>query len=599
MTYYLLPRSNLLSQKYIDCILTDEVPGPVISFSLSNYLYEIKGELESQEKDWDIFKKYTNPYEYIHTQIPQRKKCVSKYKPLSRSYFKMIEIIKLFDLYYEGFSNDSLDVVRTDDLRSVFCEITTEDSLSLCKDVARKGEVFAQQGTYDVTLVKPYEGFEKPTGGSSSVDFSYGKIYGGSRKFSAGEASCEFPSKPRSSLDNPLRGLSADDEKPQVPLSDPPPQTPYYSTIRTRTLRPVRSFHLAEGPGGFIEAFSGVRKCSQDLYVGMTILDENNDPNIPAWKKTEHFLRQNKNVIIEKGATGTGNILAIENLEYCREKYGSSMDLITADGGFDFSLDFNQQEIIISRLLYAQMTFAILLQRQGGCFILKIFDAFMQHSIDILYILSSFYEKTYIIKPQTSRYANSEKYVVCKNFLFSSVESHYPILHRAFEKMMVSPEKYVHRFITIPIPLHFVTRLEEYNAIFGQQQIENIHYTISLIKNKNRQDKIENLIKTNVQKCIAWCIKYNVPFFTFTNNIGHPPSIFHTEKSREDLGNSLPNNSQSKFSVDTTRVETPMGSLSEGVLLAKPATNFLQQLTTPNIFADREQGTYGSPATPP
>jgi hypothetical protein len=56
------------------------------------------------------------------------------------------------------------------------------------------------------------EGFEKPTGGSSSVDFSVGKIYGGSMKFSAGEASYEFPSKPRSSLDNPLRGLSADDD---------------------------------------------------------------------------------------------------------------------------------------------------------------------------------------------------------------------------------------------------------------------------------------------------------------------------------------------------------------------------------------------------
>ena len=130
MTYYLLPRSNLLSQKYIDCILTDEVPGPVISFSLSNYLYEIKGELESQEKDWDIFKKYTNPYEYIHTQIPQRKKCVSKYKPLSRSYFKMIEIIKLFDLYYdslsienfEGFTTSSVDFT---DRRSV----TSKDDL--------------------------------------------------------------------------------------------------------------------------------------------------------------------------------------------------------------------------------------------------------------------------------------------------------------------------------------------------------------------------------------------------------------------------------------------------------------------------------------
>ena len=422
MTYYLIPKSNFLSHKYIDCVLSDEIPIPVISNSLSNYLYEIKEELESQEKDWDIFKKYTNPYEYIHSQVPQRKKCVSKYKPLSRSYFKMIEMVSLFD-------------------------------------------------------------------------FNFG-------------------------------------------------------------VQPIRTFHLAEGPGGFIEAIAGIRNCPEDQYVGMTILDENNDPNIPAWKKTEHFLRQHKNVYIEKGVTGTGNILALENLEYCREKYGSSMDLITADGGFDFSLDFNQQEIIIARLLYAQIAYAILMQRRGGSFILKIFDVFMQHSIDLIYILSTFYEKVYIIKPQTSRYANSEKYIVCKGFLFgsraaednggnrsffrnevverrpkvSALSLHalpapttdpsedeqyfYPILHRSFAKML-SSDKYVCRFINISIPINFVTRLEEYNAIFGQQQIENIYYTISLIKNKNRQDKIDNLIKTNVQKCISWCNKYNVPYLTF------------------------------------------------------------------------------------
>jgi hypothetical protein len=288
---------------------------------------------------------------------------------------------------------------------------------------------------------------------------------------------------------------------------------------------PIRTFHLAEGPGGFIEAIVGARQCPNDQYVGMTILDENNDPNIPAWKKTEHFLRQHKNIFIERGSTGTGNILALENLEYCREKYGSTMDFITADGGFDFSLDFNQQEIIISRLLYAQIAFALLLQKRGGCFVLKIFDAFMQHSIDLLYILSTFYEKIYIIKPQTSRYANSEKYIVCKGFLFGSTESYYPVLHRTFEKMM-STDQHIHRFINIPIPLSFMTRLEEYNAIFGQQQIENIYYTISLIKNKNRQDKIDNLIKTNIQKCVAWCIKYNVPYIIINNCIIPNANIF-------------------------------------------------------------------------
>ena len=518
MTYYLLPRSNLLSQKYIDCILTDEVPGPVISFSLSNYLYEIKGELESQEKDWDIFKKYTNPYEYIHTQIPQRKKCVSKYKPLSRSYFKMIEIIRLFDLYYDSlpihcFSDeDSIGIRPRNSTSTLFNSSDTSVLPPFVSEVGMKGSEKTSPRLQTAPGVKlPLHSPPIAPMGLSKENLGF----------------APRPEDATQNLQLVVEGLQPSDQDTCFAKQN------LDSEKNVPSLRPVRSFHLAEGPGGFIEAFSGVRKCSQDLYVGMTILDENNDPNIPAWKKTEHFLRQNKNVYIEKGVTGTGNILAIENLEYCREKFGSSMDLITADGGFDFSLDFNQQEIIISRLLYAQMAFAILLQRKGGCFILKIFDAFMQHSIDILFILSSFYEKTYIIKPQTSRYANSEKYVVCKNFLFGSVDSHYPILHRTFEKMMASPEKYVHRFMTIPIPLHFVTRLEEYNAIFGQQQIENIHYTISLIKNKNRQDKIENLVKTNVQKCIAWCIKYNVPFFTFTNNIGQQLSTSNIFSDRE------------------------------------------------------------------
>ena len=46
----------------------------------------------------------------------------------------------------------------------------------------------------------------------------------------------------------------------------------------------------------------------------------------------------------------------------------------------------------------------------------KIFDIFTQATIDLLYLLSLLYEKVYIIKPNTSRIANSEKYVVCKKF---------------------------------------------------------------------------------------------------------------------------------------------------------------------------------------
>ena len=380
MSYYQLPRVNFFISKYIDYIVDDKSPDIMISHSLSRYLYEIKQRLETIEHEWDIHKKYTNPYEYIHTNIPHTKKCVSKYNPLSRSYFKMIEIINTFGLRFDS--------------------------------------------------------------------------------------------------------------------------------------KPIHTFHIAEGPGGFIEAMVHMRNCSHDSYVGMTILDDKSDPNIPAWKKTQNFLQKNPNVYIERGNDRTGDILKLENFVYCKEKYGSSMDLITGDGGFDFSVDFNNQEVHISDLLMAQVFYALVMQKKGGSFILKIFDSFMNHTLDLLYILSSFYECVHIIKPYTSRYANSEKYIVCKNFLYSNNSTFYDILYNAFVKMTTNKgEKNVKRFLNIPLSYNFIIKMEEYNAVFGQQQLENIYYTISLIESKYKHDKLEQIAKTNISKCVHWCSKYNVPHF--------------------------------------------------------------------------------------
>ena len=47
------------------------------------------------------------------------------------------------------------------------------------------------------------------------------------------------------------------------------------------------------------------------------------------------------------------------------------------------------------------------------------FDIFSVNSLQILYLLSCFYKKVIISKPNTSRQANSEKYIVCKHFKFN------------------------------------------------------------------------------------------------------------------------------------------------------------------------------------
>ena len=64
----------------------DNTNRAVINKTLMSYLTRIKTEIDNRQNTWDRFKKYTNPYEYIHTTIPNTNISISKLKPLSRSY---------------------------------------------------------------------------------------------------------------------------------------------------------------------------------------------------------------------------------------------------------------------------------------------------------------------------------------------------------------------------------------------------------------------------------------------------------------------------------------------------------------------------------
>jgi len=38
---------------------------------------------------------------------------------------------------------------------------------------------------------------------------------------------------------------------------------------------------------------------------------------------------------------------------------------------------------------------------------------------------------------------------------------------------------------------------------------------VNIIKNKNRDTKLDNIKKINIQKCIQWCEKFNIPHNKF------------------------------------------------------------------------------------
>jgi len=400
MLYYLLPDCNHIL-KSIDIKFkfksNEQHPEQEIylSPSLHSYLNNAKELIDQNYKKWDMIKKYTNPYEFIHSCLPHMNYSIAKVKPVSRAFFKLIEIYKHFNI-----------------------------------------------------------------------------------------------------LAN-------------------------YTSLK--------SFHLAEGPGGFIEATAYMRSNPLDTYYGITLTNDE-DYSIPGWRKSEYLFKKYKNIVIEKGKTGNGDLYNVENYKHMFDMYKNSMNIITADGGFDFSGDFNKQENNAFRLLFTQVAYAIVMQKYNGVFILKIFDVFLKSTTQLIYLLNCFYKKVYIVKPNTSRHANSEKYLVCKYFKFSDTSSIYNRFHDILYVLYsIDFDKYeITSILDVELNTYYLSKLNEINAIFTQQQVDNILNTIKMIYYKDKsKDKMELMKNQNIKKCVRWCMEHGIPYY---NNYT-PTNIFLVNKS--------------------------------------------------------------------
>ncbi len=268
----------------------------------------------------------------------------------------------------------------------------------------------------------------------------------------------------------------------------------------------MNSFHLAEGPGGFIEAIQYYRKNPKDNYYGMTLLDKKKD--IPLWNKCERsIMKSNPNIHIESG-DGTGNLYHVENLLYVRKHHEHTMDFITADGGFDYSIDFNNQEESSLHLIFSEICFAMMMQKKGGHFILKVFDTFRSSTIELIYLLTYLYEDVIISKPMTSRPANSEKYILCSRFkMVSNIEQIKDRICSIYTQVQSKPYTSI---LQLELPNLFLSKIREINSIFGQSQISTILSVLTYISDDKKGEKLEQIKKSHIHKCIKWCKKNNV-----------------------------------------------------------------------------------------
>ena len=250
---------------------------------------------------------------------------------------------------------------------------------------------------------------------------------------------------------------------------------------------------IAEGPGGFIQCINDYSKNIHEIY-GTTLVSDSSD--VPYWSP---LIYKYNNVTILKGNDNTGDICKEINRNNIIKTIGKhTCDLITGDGGINYSKDYNAQELNSYKLIYFEILLALQIQKKDGTFIIKMFDLLYHISVQLLYILYICYERVYIHKPYMSRDSNSEKYIICKGYK----------LNTNIIELMNKYNKNTSK-LYINIPESFIEEIRKYNSYYVYNQIHSINNIIKNINNNVQASKMPSELQ--IEKAIEWCTLYKLP----------------------------------------------------------------------------------------
>ena len=268
----------------------------------------------------------------------------------------------------------------------------------------------------------------------------------------------------------------------------------------------LRTSHVAEGPGGFIQAILQTAETRQRQVTSsyaMTL--KPTTAHVPGWKKATAFLMKYKQVKILYGADGTGNIYKRENQAFFLDSVNPGTHLFTADGGFDFSIDYTQQEQKVFHLLLCSVSIGLQSLRPGGDFVLKLFDMESPHTRFLAILLGRHFEEWTLYKPAMTRPCNSERYFLGRGFRAVSAQTRH-ILNEIQEKSLAGEYPVLPLEVWSPREREYMERhIRDATAL----QILSIRLAIEL--SADPQVWFRDWYKRCLEKSYAWCEAFRVP----------------------------------------------------------------------------------------
>lgn len=197
-------------------------------------------------------------------------------------------------------------------------------------------------------------------------------------------------------------------------------------------------FDNAAFPGSFVISTHHLVKtqyswAAKYTWKASSLLEANTSNTAPLEDKYGLYSNYKSNWLMTDN--NNGDVLNENNQLDFNKRIGGSVNLYTSDLGFDVSSDFNNQESLQLPANIGQIVSGLLTLSKGGSFITKQYTTFEPSTIAVMYAVAHFFEEFYICKPVTSRMANSETYLVGKNFK-GGVYIKHPYIKALLDKIM-------------------------------------------------------------------------------------------------------------------------------------------------------------------
>ena len=284
-----------------------------------------------------------------------------------------------------------------------------------------------------------------------------------------------------------------------------------------------RLLSLAEAPGNFVKCVSNLRKKFESNWNNFEIFTKLSDTDLVS---QQDFIKEYGNNIFGLNKENfIGDLTDISNIEEYikinKDNEEKKADLITADGGFE-KTDYELEEYEHLPLFLGECIMAILNQKINGVFILKLYDIIDVNTVNLLYLLKSFYNNIKIIKPYNSRPCNTEKYIYCEDFIGILDENYNKIKNTLYSILESIKNKNNSEYIYFNIFENYI-----YNEDFDNNII-NFNNSIVVKTQSLYMETVYDILKVKNYYNKNLIIKY------FNNNIFNLQKIF--EESSEDLG---------------------------------------------------------------